>query len=67
MSDVQNNYRKHKAALTRATNSGDPNKIIAACDAAFADFDTYEHGWPDDWHRWNIAKQDAELKLAYGL
>lgn len=56
--------RKHKAALTRAKNSGDPRKVIAACDAAFAAFDEPGMIWPDNWHLWNIARQDAEFAPA---
>jgi hypothetical protein len=53
--------RKHKSALTRAKNSGDPQKVIDACDKAFEDFDRY--GYPDSWHTWNIAREDARFKL----
>lgn len=55
--------RKHKGALTRAQKAGDPRRIIAVCDAALSDFE--DHGYPDCWHRWNTAKIDAEMKLAY--
>lgn len=53
--------RKHKAALTRAKNSGDPEKVVAAVEKAFADFDAGM--WPDNWHLWEIAKRDAELAI----
>lgn len=55
--------RKHKAALTRARNSGDMRKVIAACDAAFDAFDAPDMLWPDNWHMWNIARQDAVFAL----
>lgn len=50
-------FRRQKGALTRAQNSGDPWKVIAACVKVADEW----HGlaWPDDWHRWNIALQDA--------
>lgn len=54
--------RRHKSALTRAKNSGDPKRVIAACDSAFAEFD--QTLWPDNWHLWNIARSDAEFELA---
>ena len=53
--------RKHRSALTRAKNSKDPDKIIAACDAAFADFEKPENIYPDDWSLWQRAKDDAIL------
>jgi hypothetical protein len=56
--------RKHKSALTRAKNTGDPTKVIAACDAFFADFDgPNAPPLPDAWHAWSIARQDAEYAL----
>ena len=55
---LQAKFRKHKAALTRAKNSKDPDKIIAACDAFFADFG--DDPLPDNWSLWQRAKDDAE-------
>ena len=52
--------RKHKSALTRAKNSGDPDKVIAAVDKAFAEFDLPENIYPDNWRIWEAAKRDAE-------
>jgi hypothetical protein len=49
--------RKHKAALTRAKNSGKQTRIIDACDAALADFERV--GYPDNWHLWRQAREDA--------
>ena len=51
-------YRFQKAALTRAINSGDPNKVVEACRKAVREWDECG-GWPDGWHRWNIALSDA--------
>ena len=62
MSDLNRIVRKHKAALTRAQNSAAPQEIIAACNAAFADFDRY--GYPDQWAKWERARDDAMLALA---
>lgn len=53
--------RHHKAALTRAKNSGKPEAIIAACDAAFAEFDRTTY--PDNWSLWQRARDDATMKL----
>lgn len=46
-----------KGRLTRAINSKDPAKVIAECDHAFAVFG--DRAWPDDWARWQRAKDDA--------
>ena len=50
--------RHHKAALTRAKNTGNPAKVIAAVRSAREDFD--RHGWPDQWPLWAIAVRDLE-------
>ena len=47
-----------KSALTRAINSGDPDKVVAACRKAIAVWDK-AGAWPDNWHTWNIALRDA--------
>lgn len=55
-------FSAQKAALTRAQNSGDPFKVLAAVKKAVHEWDThpdFRGGWPDDWHRWNIALSDA--------
>ncbi len=55
---MQRTFPKHKAALTRAKKSGDPQKVVAACKAAVAEWDAIG-AWPDHWHTWNIALRDA--------
>lgn len=56
-------FRTFKGRLTRAKNSGDPRKVIAAV----AEFDAYysQPGkvYPDDWARWERAKDDALFEL----
>lgn len=52
-------YRAQKAALTRAVNSGNPDKIRAECVRAKNEWDKDGIPWPDDWHRWNIAYEDT--------
>jgi hypothetical protein len=54
--------RRHKAALTRARKKG-PEAVIAAVDAAFAEFDEPGNIWPDTWHTWNVAREDARWEL----
>lgn len=51
-------HKIHKAALTRAKKTGDPEKIAQACVKAMNEWD--EIGcWPDDWNLWQIALNDA--------
>jgi hypothetical protein len=52
-------HRKRKAALTRAVNSGDPERIVLECKAAVAEWDQPGLSWPDDWSRWQCALDDA--------
>ena len=47
-----------KSALTRAIQSGEPEKVIAACRKARREWDEIG-AWPDDWHRWERALWDA--------
>ncbi len=62
---TQSEYRKQKTALTRAINSGDPLKVLAACQAAL---EAWEGAvWPDDWHRWRNAADDALLVVRRNL
>ncbi len=57
VSITQTEYRKQKTALTRAVNSGDPLKVLATCQATL---DAWTgSAWPDDWHRWRNAADDA--------
>ncbi len=68
---AQKTYRRFKSLLTRAKNTGDSVKILIACEAFFAYYDRPDSPpFPDDWHRWNIARDDARMDLqrkAYGL
>lgn len=54
---TQQEFRNLKSRLTRALNTKDPSKVLAETSRAFAIFE--EKGYPDDWHRWNRAKEDA--------
>lgn len=50
-------FPRQKAALTRAVNSGDPERVAAACVAAMNEWDEIG-AWPDDWARWQRALSD---------
>ena len=51
---------KLKAALTRAKKSGNPDRVLAAVQSAYREFDG--NYWPDCWLDWERAKQDALIK-----
>ncbi len=50
-------YRRQKTALTRAINSKVPELVLAACEKVLHEW--YGKAWPDDWHRWVRALEDA--------
>ena len=52
-------YRAQKAALTRALNSKEPDKILTEVARFYAEYRDEDKPLPDDWYRWNIAQQDA--------
>jgi hypothetical protein len=54
-------YRKQKAALTRAINSDDSDKIVVAVTKAVREWGEapFNGAWPDDWSRWQRALDDA--------
>jgi hypothetical protein len=49
--------RRQRAALTRATNSGDLDKLVKTVQAAVNEWS--QSMWPDDWSRWQRALDDA--------
>lgn len=51
-------YASQKAALTRAINSKDKEKVKAACKAAVTAWNKQGY-WPDDWSRWQRALNDV--------
>ena len=52
-------FRKQKAALTRAINSKDKDKVVLACRNAVREWDQPDIAWPDQWSRWQRALDDA--------
>jgi hypothetical protein len=51
-------FPKQKAALTRAINSGQRDRVLLTCAATVKAWD--EIGcWPDDWARWQRALDDV--------
>lgn len=58
---VNEAFKKQKAALTRAENSGNPEKVKAAVVKAVREWREapFNGAWPDDWSRWQRALDDA--------
>lgn len=52
-------FRRQKAALARAVNSGDPEKVLLACARAVREWNQPGRAWPDDWPRWQNALNDV--------
>jgi hypothetical protein len=51
-------HRANKSALTRARNSGDPDRVVAACRKAVRSWESVG-AWPDQWSDWQRALDDA--------
>lgn len=52
-------FRRQKASLTRAVNSGDRDRVIIACRDAVREWNQPARAWPDDWPRWQRALDDC--------
>lgn len=55
---ARSNGPRLKSALTRAINSGEPEKVAEACREALLEWRQWGL-WPDHWHRWDAALSDA--------
>ena len=58
-------YRAQKAALTRAQNSGDPQKVRAEVSRFLDEYRNADMPLPDNWHRWIRAREDANFAERY--
>jgi len=59
---TQAEYKRLKTRLTRAINSKDNARIVEEASHGLAYFE--EHGYPDQWHNWQRAQDDAVYALA---
>lgn len=59
---TKSEFTRQKARLTRAQNSGDPIAVLVAVEKTLDEW--YGKAWPDDWHRWRVALEDAFWKFA---
>ncbi len=60
-------YSKAKRRLTKAQRSGNPQNVIDAVGYTFAEWDDGDFAYPDDWHRWERARADAEMQIRYAM
>lgn len=60
---TEEQHRWHTNLLDSAIRSGKPDKVIATVHATFAAWDADDFAYPDDWHRWERARRDAERDL----
>lgn len=51
--------RRQRAALTRAINSHDVDKLVVTIRGAVREWNQPGAMWPDDWSRWQRALDDA--------
>lgn len=58
-------FANAKRRLTVAKKKS-PEAVIAEVDRTFAEWDAGNYAWPDDWARWQRAKDDAEFALRFG-
>ena len=63
---VNRAWRRFKSNLTRAKNSKDPDKVIAAVDAADAWFTERDLPHPDAWQHWLSLRDSALMAKRHG-
>lgn len=51
--------RRQRAALTRAVNSGDPERVVLVCRDAVREWNQPGCMWPDEWALWQCALDDV--------
>lgn len=51
--------KRQRAALTRAKNSGNADKVVIACRDAVREWNQPGSMWPDDWGNWQRALDDV--------
>lgn len=64
---IKRNWKRLKANLTRARNSKDPDKVIAAVDAAEKWFETNSQVFPDAWPHWQSLRDSARMAKRHGV
>lgn len=52
-------FRKQRTALTRAVNSGNPEKIRETVIKTVRQWNEGGYAWPDAWANWQVALNDT--------
>lgn len=60
---VHKMFRRQKAALTRARNSGDPKSLLTTCQKTIREWDDMLVPWRDSWDLWDKACRDAAREM----
>jgi len=61
---TQKEFVNLKSRLTRAKNSNDPQRVLKEAEHALSIFE--EKGYPDNWHLWQAAKEQAQSAIGRG-
>jgi hypothetical protein len=56
-------FAQAKARLTRAIKKG-PQAVIDEVNRTYREWDNGNFAYPDDWHRWERARDDAQYEIA---
>ena len=62
-------YTGYKSRLTRVINrymAADPLEVVRYVDSVFAKWNALGMAYPDDWSRWQRARDDALAALRFG-
>lgn len=63
--ELQKDYQNFKRNLTRAINSKNPLRVLTECNKFDAYFGRSDGPpYPDDWSRWQRAREDANYQIA---
>ena len=61
--EAQKTYRQFKQRLTKALNAKDWQAVLREAEAFEQHYENSPEPYPDDWSRWQRAKDDAEFEL----
>lgn len=67
LSIIKRNWRRLRTNLTKARNSKDPDKVLAAVAAAERWFEENSQPFPDEWQHWLSLRDSARMAKRHGL